>query len=118
MAQNETMEILQKKEKTNVSKKIMNFFTIKMFRYTLIKILKVPSTWVIFLTLIVGLIMVLSLTFEMEDIASGDYTDTARSLFTIYSWIWYILYFGLTSMFIGFKAVQLIWDEIYDGEHY
>ncbi|WP_245938479.1 hypothetical protein [Spiroplasma phoeniceum] len=26
-----------------------------------------------------------------------------------------MLYFGLTSMFIGFKAVQLIRDEIDDG---
>ncbi|WP_374697053.1 ABC transporter permease [Spiroplasma endosymbiont of Polydrusus formosus] len=116
MEQNETTEILYKKEKTNVNKKIMNFFTIKMFRYNLIKMLKVISTWVMFvLTLIVGLIMVLSLTFGMGYIASGDYMDTARSLFTIYSWIWYMLYFGLTSMFIGFKVVQLIRDEIDDG---
>lgn len=87
-----------------------------MFRYTLIKMLKAPSTWVMFvLKLAVGIIMVLSLGLGMRDVASGDYTDAAKSLFIIYSWIWYMLYFGLTSMFIGFKAVQLIRDEIDDG---
>ncbi len=59
--------------------------------------------------------MVLSLALGIRDVASGDYIDAAKSLFTIYSWIWYMLYFGLTSMFIGFKAVQLIRDEIDDG---
>ncbi|WP_233485449.1 hypothetical protein [Spiroplasma sp. ChiS] len=67
------------------------------------------------LKLAVGIIMVLSLGLGMRDVASGDYTDAAKSLFIIYSWIWYMLYFGLTSMFIGFKAVQLIRDEIDDG---
>ncbi|MBH8622687.1 hypothetical protein TS70_01920 [Spiroplasma sp. hyd1] len=43
------------------------------------------------------------------------YSETAKSVFSIYSWIWYMLYFGLTSMFIGFKAVQLVRDEIDDG---
>ncbi len=62
--------------------------------------------------------MVLSLALGIRDVASGDYIDAAKSLFTIYSWIWYMLYFGLTSMFIGFKAVQLIRDEIDNGTYY
>ncbi|UZQ29174.1 MAG: hypothetical protein OHM57_07490 [Spiroplasma phoeniceum] len=78
--------------------------------------LKAPSTWVMFvLTLLVGIIMVLWLALETRDVDSGNYIDAAKTLFTIYSWIWYMLYFGLTSMFIGFKAAQLIRDEIDDG---
>ncbi|WHQ36719.1 ABC transporter permease [Spiroplasma sp. SV19] len=116
MAHNEATKVTSIKKKTNLNKKISSFFSVKMFRYTLIKMLKAPSTYVMFvLTFVIGLMIIISLAIGMADNLSGDYSEAAKATSTIYLWIWYMLYFGLTSMFIGFKAVQIIRDEIDDG---
>lgn len=116
MDHNETTKVKSIKKKTDLNKKISSFFSVKMLRYTLIKILKAPSTYVMFvLTFLVGLMIIISLATGMSDNLSGDYSKAAKATSTIYLWIWYMLYFGLISMFIGFKAVQIIRDEIDDG---
>ncbi|AOX43695.1 ABC transporter permease [Spiroplasma sp. NBRC 100390] len=116
MTHNEATKTTSIKKKSDLKKKISSFFSIKMLRYTLIKMLKSPSTYVMFvLTFAVGLIITISMSTSMMDNPSGEYSEIAKSTFNIYAWIWYMLYFGLTSMFIGFKAVQLVRDEIDDG---
>ncbi|WP_425380443.1 ABC transporter permease [Spiroplasma endosymbiont of Stenodema calcarata] len=116
MTHNEGTETINIKKKSDLKEKLKRLFSLKMLHYTLIKMLKSPSTYIMFgLTFAVGLIMTISMGTTMNDSISGDYSEVAKSIFVIYSWIWYMLYFGLTSMFIGFKAVQLIRDEIEDG---
>ncbi|WP_424526966.1 hypothetical protein [Spiroplasma endosymbiont of Glossina fuscipes fuscipes] len=92
MTYNEATKTTRIKKKSDLKKKNSSFFSIKMLRYTLIKMLKSPSTYVMFvLTFAVGLIIIISMSTSMMDNPSGEYSENAKSTFNIYAWIWYML---------------------------
>ncbi|WP_368487003.1 ABC transporter permease [Spiroplasma sp. DGKH1] len=101
------------REKTK--EKLQDIFNLKMFRYTLIKMLKSPSTYVMFiLTFLLHLIMVISIAANIiRD--PRDWTVTISENYVLYSWIFYIIYFTFCAMYIAFKSTQIIRDEMDDG---
>ncbi|MBW3058324.1 hypothetical protein D6D54_03190 [Spiroplasma poulsonii] len=73
MTHNEATKTTSIKKKTDLNKKISSFFSIKMFRYTLIKMLKSPSTYVMFvLAFVVWLVITISMSTTMMDNPSGE----------------------------------------------
>ncbi|AGM25951.1 hypothetical protein SSYRP_v1c03570 [Spiroplasma syrphidicola EA-1] len=104
-----------KNQKTSkFQEKLKNAFSLKIFRYSLIKMLKSPSTYVLLaITMVTNAILVLAFTGFSN--SGSNLNNAINEQLTFYLWIFFIFYFSFTAMYIGFKSVQIIRDELDDG---
>ncbi|AGM24922.1 ABC transporter permease [Spiroplasma chrysopicola] len=105
-----------KNQKTSkFQEKLKNAFSLKVFRYSLIKMLKSPSTYVLLaITMVTNANLVLTFTGLSRSYGINLNEDINQQL-SFYLWIFFIFYFSFSAMYIGFKSVQIIRDELDDG---